>query len=344
MATKHGIPVIDVEPLFGGPSSARDRTDAAIMRAAETFGFFAACGLPDDVPIDQASRADLLRLFQLSASAIRPLWRQKFEPSHANRYRGWFPRQTGFLTSKEGIDMGADVAYGPSVVCAGDPLREPTPLPPEELLPGWRQSVARYYLAMESIGQRLMRAIARGLALEERFFDAAFERGLSTLRLIRYPMRTDLEQAALANPGLWVMHEGARCYITGIAHVDTGHLTLLAQDGVAGLQARHHGGEWIDVPPADGALAVNFGAVLESWSGARIKATEHRVIGRGTERMSIAFFHEARADAEIRPLPGNPADSFAPFFYGDYLWARTTQFVEFLGMESLRRPLRGPAA
>jgi len=344
MSTKLHIPEIDVADLFGGPSAARDRTDEAIMEAAATFGFFVAGGLPADLPIDPESRADLLRLFELPMSAIRPLWRQKFEPSHPNRYRGWFPSQTGFLTCKEGIDLGADVAYGPSVVRNEDPLREATPLPTEQALPGWRASVARYYLGMERVGQSLMRAIARAFSLDERFFDHAFERGLSTLRLIRYPVRTDLDEAVVANPDLWVMHEGTRCYITGIPHVDTGFLTLLAQDGVAGLQARHLSGQWIDVPPAEGALAVNFGAILEAWSDGRIKATEHRVIGHGGERKSIPFFYEARADAEIGPLPMDSADSFEPFYYGDYLWARTTQFVEFKGLESLRTPMRDPVA
>jgi len=84
--------------------------------------------------------------------------------------------------------------------------------------------------------------------------------------------------------------------------------------------------------------------VLERWSAGRIKATEHRVIGSGKARMSIPFFYEARADAEIRPLPMDPA--FEPFLYGDYLWATTTQFVEFKGMEALRRSrraLNGPS-
>jgi len=87
--------------------------------------------------------------------------------------------------------------------------------------------------------------------------------------------------------------------------------------------------------------AVNFGEVLERWSGGRIRATRHRVIGSGSERRSIPFFYEARADAEIRPLPTQPVDSFAPFYYGDHLWRSTTKFVEFQGMEPLRRPMRG---
>jgi hypothetical protein len=44
--------------------------------------------------------------------------------------------------------------------------------------------------------------------------------------------------------------------------------------------------------------------------------------------------------AEHRPLPSDSAGSFEPFFYGDYLWATTTKFVEFKGLEGLRKPLR----
>jgi isopenicillin N synthase-like dioxygenase len=336
------IPVIDVAALSGGPSPARDHTDAAIMEAAGTFGFFAASALPADVPIDRESRSELLRLFDLPPAKIQPLWRQKFDASHANVYRGWFPLQTGHLTSKEGMDLGADVAYGTAVVRDDDPLREATPLPPESDLPGWHASVARYYRAMERVAGLLMQGIARGLALEERFFDLAFERGLSTLRLIRYPIRTDLDQAANANADLWIEHQGNRCYVTGTPHEDTGFLTLLAQDGVAGLQAQHRNGEWLDVPPAEGLLAVNFGKILERLSAGRIRATRHRVLGYGRERRSIPFFYEPRADAEFRPLPTSEAGSFEPFFYGDYLWATTTKFVEFKGLEGLRRPQRRP--
>jgi isopenicillin N synthase-like dioxygenase len=86
---------------------------------------------------------------------------------------------------------------------------------------------------------------------------------------------------------------------------------------------------------------VNFGQVLERWSGGRIRATEHRVLGSGQERCSIPFFYEARAEAEIRPLPTDDPASFEPFLYGDHLWARMTSFVEFAGMQGLRRPARG---
>src|SRR5271166_1292280 len=178
MSIEPDIPVIDVGVLFGAPTPQRDRADRAVMGAAARSGFFVARGFPAGLPIGRRSRAELLRLFQLSERDIHALWRRKFDSSHANVYRGWFPLQKGFLTSKEGIDLGPDVAYGPSVVCAEDPLREATPLPPEAALPGWRDSVSRYYRGMVQASAALMRSIARGLMLPEQFFDHAFDKGL----------------------------------------------------------------------------------------------------------------------------------------------------------------------
>src|ERR1700722_3425613 len=149
----YSIPFIEIETLFGASSHARDRTDQAIMAAANSPGFMVVRGLPPDVPAGRAARGELLRLFELPEPQTRKLWRQKFDPAHPNVYRGWFPLQRGFLTAKEGIDMGPDVVHGNAVVHAGDPLREATPLPPEELLPGWRDAVAAYYVAMERVSQ-----------------------------------------------------------------------------------------------------------------------------------------------------------------------------------------------
>lgn len=332
------IPRIDVSALFAGSPPARAATDAAIMAAASEAGFMTITGLPPDLPIDAARRRAVLRLFDLPASVTRALWRQKFDPAHRNIYRGWFPLQNGAETYKEGIDLGPDIAHGPSLVDDSDPLREATPLPPEEALPGWRAAAAEYFLAMERVAQALMRAVARGLGLPEHAFDGTFAGGISTLRLIRYPVRPPESMAGIAVDKLWVDHAGQRRYMLGRAHVDSGLMTLLAQDGVAGLQARGADGAWIDIPPEEGTLAVNFGRLLATWTGGRIKATEHRVIGRAEERFSIPFFYDARADALIEPLPLAGIAPFVPFYFGDYLWSTMTKFVEFQGLEGLRRP------
>ncbi|HEX6119267.1 MAG TPA: 2OG-Fe(II) oxygenase family protein [Dongiaceae bacterium] len=335
------IPRIDIATLYSGASPARARVDAAIVAAASGSGFMTICGLPPSVPIGATARRALLRLFDLPPAATRRLWRQKFDPTHRNIYRGWFPLQNGAETYKEGFDLGPDIAHGAARIQEGDPLREATPLPPEQTLPGWRDAAARYFIAMESVAQELLHAIARGLGLTETAFDSAFAGGISTLRLIRYPVRPPDSMRGIPEDSLWVAHPGGRRYMLGRTHVDSGLMTLLAQDGVPGLQARAADGSWIDVPPEEGTLAVNFGKLLERWTGGRIKATEHRVLGHGAERYSIPFFYDARADALIGPLPLPGAEPFTPFYFGDYLWATMTKFVEFQGLEDLRRP-QGP--
>ena len=111
-----------------------------------------------------------------------------------------------------------------------------------------------------------------------------------------------------------------------------------------GLQAQHLDGSWIDVPPQEHALAVNFGKVLELWTGGRIRATCHRVLGTGRERFSIPFFYEARPDAVIAPLPLAGAQAFEPFYFGDHLWEVATRFVEQKGIAHLRTPRGKPVA
>ena len=339
------IPLIDSAALFGGPSPARESADAAIQQAATGIGFLMMTNLPADVPVGPAARRRLLRLFDLPETEIRKLWRQNFDPKRPNVYRGWFPLQPGHATYKEGIDMGRDVAHGRDAADESDPLLEATPLPSESVLPGWRGDAATYYRQFEGVSAMLMRSLARGLSLDERVFDDAFVGGVSTLRLIHYPPRASDSFVGLTDEEGWVTHNDQRRYVTGRPHVDSGFVTLLAQDGVEGLQARASDGAWLDVPPLENTLAVNFGLTLERWTGRRIKATQHRVIGGGRERYSIPFFYEPRVDYAIAPLPLPGIEPFAPFLYGDHVWANTTRFVEFQGLAHLRPPrgIQAPA-
>ena len=134
---------------------------------------------------------------------------------------------------------------------------------------------------MERDWTLLMRSLARGLGLPETIFDAAFAGGISTLRLIHYPPRPDSSFAGAPEEEVWVTHEGERRHVTGRAHVDSGFVTLLAQDGVGGLQARRRSGDWIDVPPTEGSLAVNFGIVSSAGPAAGSRRRLHGVLGGG---------------------------------------------------------------
>jgi isopenicillin N synthase-like dioxygenase len=337
------IPAIDIAPLFGSRSPAREETDRQVFGAASGIGFMTVRGFPGAELLTAGRRAELLRIFDLQDGEKAKLLRRNFDPSKRNCYRGWFPLQPTAVSCKEGIDMGPDVAHADAPFDPDDPLLERTPLPAESALPSWRAAIARYYGAMEQVGAGLMASVARSLGLEETIFDGCFRGGISTLRLIRYPLREANAGVDLSGPDYWTMHKGAKRLIIGREHADSGFVTLLAQDGVEGLQARNHAGEWIDVPPADGTLAVNFGQLLERWTGGIVQATRHRVVSPGRERFSIPFFYEPRADALITPLPIEGSAGFAPFLYGDHLWESATGFVEMAGVKHLRRPRQARA-
>ena len=340
------IETIAVADLFGPPSSGRERTGARILAAASGIGFMAIRDFPGDDWLTRDKRLLLLSIFALPDTEKDRLLRWNFDRTKKNVYRGWFPLQPTAVSYKEGIDMDPDIAHarGSGADDTNDPLREPTPLPTEAALPDWREAAAHYYLAMEALGNALMGSIARGLGLPETIFDADFDGGISTLRLIRYPLRDANSGVDLSGPEFSVVHKGETRTIIGREHADSGFVTLLAQDGVEGLQAKNLAGEWIDVPPADGTLAVNFGQLLERWTGGRVRATRHRVIAPKTARYSIPFFYEPRVDAEIAPLPLADAAPFEPFLYGDYLWEQATNFVEMSGIKHLRQPRRAKAS
>ncbi len=324
------IEPVELAPLFEGSAAERDRVDAAIGEAASTIGVLVITA-PAGVNCNPQTRESLLRVFDLPGEQQRQLWRSAYAPENRSIYRGWSPRSAE--SPVDIYDLGPDVAHH-DVVESDDPLLGATPLPSSAWLPAWHEHAASYYRDMERLGATLMRSLARWLGLEEAFFDDAFKGGISTLRLMRYvgppSARPGDEQTRPARPGRG-------------EHVDSGFVTLLAQHGVAGLQARTVEGDWIDIPASEGHLVVNFGALLERWTSGRVRATPHRVVSTAPVRYSIPFFFEPRVDTVVEPLPLADAMGFEPFSYGDHLWQAISAFPNFTGLSQLRQP-RGAGA
>lgn len=335
------IPDINVATLFDGPSPDRDAIDREICRAACDVGFLSIHGLPGFANLDRSVRASLLSLFTLPAAEQRNLWKSNFAPENPNLYRGWFPLESGKARSREGFEIGPDVVRELREDGREDLLYEPTVFPPEALLPGWREAAAKYYAAMEETGAALLASLSRGMGVDEGIFRDAFHDGISTLRLLRYPGR-DLN-SPIPEPvePFMTQWNGERIEVVCGAHVDSGLVTILSQCDVPGLQVKPGNGEWLEVPAIDDRFVVNFGGLLARWTGGRIRATRHRVLSGGGERFSIPFFCEPRANTVISALPLEGVAPFAPFQYGDHLWATTTRFPENRGLGPLR-PARAP--
>ena len=323
------IPLIDAGAIFGPASSRRAEVDAEILEAAGSSGFLVLGGMPSSLPLGASARRDLLRIFDLPEEAKRPLFRRASAPENPNVYRGYFPLSAGVI--KEGMDIGP---ARPASGAPGDALTEPTPLPEEGALPGWSAHMRAVFDGLEAAAAALMRSLARGLGLQEAVFDDAFTGGISTLRMIRYPAWPPLARSY----ELALRRAGPGRYDIGGEHVDSGFVTLLQQDGVEGLQAQGPSGDWIDVPHVERTLVVNFGKLLDRWTGGRIRATTHRVLGNDVPRFSIPFFYEPRVDARIAPLPTADAEPFEAFAYGDHVWEAMSGFPEFQGASRYRQP------
>lgn len=326
------IPVIDVSPQFAADVAARAAVDAAIGRACEDCGFLIITG-PALAPLAAQTRiARLLRFFELSAEQRRPLARRRYVPGNANAYRGYFPTTDGEMTYKEGIDVGPEFDRDDPRYPSADPLIEANNWPDEAALPGWRDDMLAYYRDMLGLGRTMMHAIARHLALPEDWFDPFFAGSNSTLRLLRYPVRTP-ESLRGVEERAFLEHEGRRWPVMTSEHVDSGIVTLLHQDGVGGLQAKNAAGRWIDVPPIAGSFVVNLGGALQRWTNDRFAATPHRVLGNGVDRHSVPFFFEPAVDATIACIPTAAAPPrHAPVRYGDHLTRAMQRFVETRGV------------
>ncbi|KAF8730457.1 hypothetical protein HU200_017035 [Digitaria exilis] len=121
-----------------------------------------------------------------------------------------------------------------------------------------------------------------------------------------------LEEAMQVEGWLMACHYYPPCpeparVVGSLEHTDPSLFTVLAQDGVGGLQVRRDdggaggGGEWVDVAPLTGAL-------LQVVSNDELKSVEHRVVIKSTQdaRVSIAlFFNPAKRGASdhFGPLP-----------------------------------------
>jgi isopenicillin N synthase-like dioxygenase len=153
-------------------------------------------------------------------------------------------------------------------------------------LPDFHETIQVYYAQALTVSMDILRAIAFVLGEDESYFDAAFSRPMALLRGNYYPPRPD-----------WA---GDKDF--GIAaHTDYGCLTLLASDGVKGLEVETADNEWLAVDAPLGEFVINFGEMIEMWTAGRVKATLHRVVGTGEERISVPMFFNPNHDTNVAP-------------------------------------------
>jgi isopenicillin N synthase-like dioxygenase len=264
---------------------------------SEGFFYVADHGVPQELLV--ATMAAQRAFFAL------PL-EQKMRIAVNKYYRGYTPMAEETLDparsrrgdTHEGLYFGRHVEEGSEE--AKLPLHGPNQWPDEALVPGYRAATEAYWEAVAAVGFRLLRLLGLSLGLGPDYFQPHFTRPMIALRPLHYSGERSSEADGL--------------YAAG-AHTDYGMLTLLATDGVPGLQICTDGTTWRGVDPLPGCFIVNLGDMLCRWTNSRYRSTLHRVVNTtGQERFSLPLFFEPNFDALVVALDSCVEEGQAPLF------------------------------
>jgi isopenicillin N synthase-like dioxygenase len=311
-----GIPMIDVSGLRSPGIADRQAVARNIGEACRDTGFFYATGhgIPTLVTTGIFDAAHALFALPDAAKAELSIKRSPHNRGYVG-IAGERLDETAAPDQKEAFNIGLDLPADDPEVLAGRPFRGVNLWPD---LPGWRDRVLAYYDACMALQLAIHRGFALDLGIAEDFFADKMNRPMATLRLLHYP-------AVVAGDGADI---GAG------QHTDYGNLTILATDGVAGLQVRRRDGVWLDAPHVEGAFVCNIGDCLMRWTNDVYVSTPHRVLRPQAERYSVAFFADANPEALVEALPGcvSPGETprYAPILCADYLRARLTATYDHL--------------
>ncbi len=275
------IPMIDVSALTRTDAAARAGVAALIGAACRDIGFFAITGhgvAPELIrrTFDASAQFFALDMAAKAALAIDRLGHNR-----------------GYVASGvEALDetAGGDHKEAFNLIWTDGHSRPPNVWPP---IDGWRGRVQPYFDAVLEVARLLHTAFAIDLGLRADFFADKIDAPLAALRLLHYPAAA-MHGAENEGDGLDELGAGT--------HTDYGNVTLLATDGVAGLQVRRRDGAWIDVPALPGAFVCNIGDCLMRWTNDVYVSTPHRVLRPARERYSIALFLDPNPDAIVSAI------------------------------------------
>ncbi|TEA22195.1 2-oxoglutarate-dependent dioxygenase gloF [Colletotrichum sidae] len=302
------IPLIDFSAFLTGDPEKRTETAKQILDGFQNAGFIYL----QNVPISPELRA---ATFAKSADFFA-------QDDAAKNAVGWTTPEANRGYSAPGREKVSQFKSAAEVekVRAGNPdLKEsyevgregepdhPNQWPVEEEgtpVAGFRTQMLRFFDECKALHVEVMRAIAVGMGIDERYFDAFTDVGDNTLRLLHYPS---------VDPHVFKINPGQ---VRAGEHSDYGSITLLFQDDRGGLQVKSPNGRFVDATPIPGTVVVNAGDLLARWSNDTIKSTIHRVVEppRKPEdgsvyppRYSIAYFCNPNYKSHIEAIPGTYA-------------------------------------
>ncbi|CAE6445945.1 unnamed protein product [Rhizoctonia solani] len=248
------IPVIDISGLSGDADS-RARVASVIREACIQVGFFYVKnhGVDETVIASALDAAD--RFFELSQEE-----KMKLDFRKNSKFKGYYPILRKGLKN-EAFEIRPEIDTH-----SNSSMSEPDSWPPEDLIPGFREAVLKYYHEVYGLGLKLFQAFALALNLPEDFFADKVKGGAAYLRLMHYPSQTDAADGR--EPGIRAHTE---LELDILLNDDTNQsfpqcFTILWQGEIPALQVMNASGEWINAQPMPGTFVINIADQLSRWT------------------------------------------------------------------------------
>ena len=298
------VPTIDLSPVVAGAAGGDAIVARALDEALRSWGAFVLVGHGVDMTALDGAFGAGRRFFAEPLETRLAIKVGKdnrgYVPVHQTVYEGNLP------DLKESFNAGLPLQPDDPDVMAGKPLHGLNVWPD---LPGFRPDVERYFDEMLKLGDRLLGPLALVLGMTPEALRALYRKPIAFMRLFHYPPTISVDKGE---------HGAAE-------HQDYGFLTILAQDGVGGLEIRSPEGEIVAVASRPDAFIVNAGDMLAQMTGGTLKSAPHRVINRsGGARYSIPFFYDPDFDARFEGMPDMSAGEFLLFKFNRFYAYRKT--------------------
>lgn len=331
MKAANDIPVIDLE--FTDEAA----LVAAIAEACSTAGFFQVTNHGVSPEFIQEFRTACQQYFTELPADVKE--RQRRNETNA---RGYFDNE---LTKqrrdwKQALDVGVPGGTRDWNVPDNDPrnscLDGFNQLPTDDELPGFRETIVKYFQACADLSHRLAVLMAVGILQQDtQTIQAGNEmvedlrtNHTSYLRMNYYPMcppeESAKEEKTVGSPPLGIS-----------PHRDAGFLTVLLQDDDCHslqVMCTEESDRWHTVVPVQGALTINTGDMAQIWSNGKYKAPLHRAL-TNTEsvRYSAPFFYNPGYATFIKPIVAPPR--YHPCLWGYFRAVRFAGDLTDLGVE-----------
>ena len=300
------LPTVTLKDIPGDEATLAETIDQA-CRSFSTF-------LVDDPSLQRGLHASMRTVSTLFFALPKE---DKLSLHRPGSGLGYLPERAENLAATNGIAAPPDPKETFNI--GSDPSKNRWPVGP----PQFEDTFLLFYAAMARISRQLMRLFSLALGMPANFLSGQSARGHSILRATRYPA---LESNHLR-----------KTQLRAGAHTDYGMFSLVLPDHeVGGFEIQPPGGDWIEVRPPEGLLAVNIGDLLMRWTNGVWPATVHRVAApeayANRDRLSLVFLHNPSPDAVVAPLKefllAGERPRFEPVVTSDYLKDKSTAALQ----------------